>query len=41
LTILAWFEERRSISERAMIVAAHPDDETIGLGAQLPISKTR
>ena len=35
LTILAWFEERRSISGRAMIVAVHPDDETIGLGAQL------
>ena len=33
--ILAALRGRRSIAERIMIAVAHPDDETIGLGAQL------
>jgi LmbE family N-acetylglucosaminyl deacetylase len=33
--ILERLAARRSVAERAVIVAAHPDDETIGLGAQL------
>jgi len=33
--ILAALTERRSVAERVMIVVAHPDDETLGIGAQL------
>src|SRR5947207_14059147 len=33
--ILEKLAARRSAAERVMIVAAHPDDETSGLGAQL------
>jgi LmbE family N-acetylglucosaminyl deacetylase len=33
--ILAALAERRRVADRVMIVMAHPDDETLGLGAQL------
>src|SRR5206468_268195 len=33
--ILEILAERRTVERRAMIIVAHPDDETIGMGAQL------
>jgi LmbE family N-acetylglucosaminyl deacetylase len=33
--ILQTLAERRTVEERVMIVVPHPDDETIGMGAQL------
>lgn len=33
--ILVALAERRRVGERVMIVVAHPDDETLGIGAQL------
>ncbi len=33
--ILEILAERRTVEQRVMIVVAHPDDETIGMGAQL------
>ena len=33
--ILADLVERKTIESKVMIVVTHPDDETIGMGAQL------